>query len=422
MRILKWISGTLALLILLGVAACSTVGLPRVQTAQPNTVASPDLLAALNGAPKINSVEEWENERAPYWKNLLLKEVYGSTPPALTVSVVQETLLADDLVDGKASLKAVTLMFGDDTDLTLDVHFVVPNSPGKHPVVLGAGFCPNHAALPYDGVVPPDGADYPGFCDGSWADPIFSFIFGRHISAPPLEDLIDRGYAFAAYYPAELVADSSEKAPAMLDAFPKGDMEHGPYSALSVWAWSASRILDYIETDETLDESKAVPFGHSRYGKSSLLAGVLDPRFAAVISHQSGTGGASLQKNDIGEPISSITENYPHWFAKGYADYAGNLDQMPFDQHALVALMAPRPLLLGNAARDQWSDPPGAFAAAQAASDVYELYGVDPFNAQNLKDFNAEAVLAYQFREGTHGITPEDWTPFLEWLDVQLAD
>ena len=180
--------------------------------------------------------------------------------------------------------------------------------------------------------------------------------------------------------------------------------------------------MDYVETDPHLDESRVILFGHSRTGKSSLLGGALDPRIAGVISHQSGTGGAAIQKNGVGETIASITETFPHWFTPTYALHAEREEDLPFDQHALVALMAPRPLLLGNSARDQWSDPRGSFTAARAAGEVYALYGKPGFEARNLRGFDPEALLAFQFRGGTHGITPEDWNPFLEWLDAHFGE
>lgn len=423
MRILKWIAIVALGLMTLFVVGCSTLILPRVSAKPANYTAEPDLLGPINGRDAVRSLDDWETDRAPFWLNILLNEVYGSIPPHMDVRVTSEEILSSSLLDGKATLKAVKLQFGEsEPPIDLDLHVVIPNTPGPHPLILGASFCPNHSALPFDGVEPPD-AIYPGFCDGeSWATPIFKFIFGRHIASPPLQDIVDHGFAFGAYYPGQIVPDSETSAPDALDSLPKGDMAHGPYAAIGVWAWAATEIVDYVETDPDLDESRIILFGHSRYGKSSLLAGVLDQRIAGVISHQSGTGGASLQKNDVGESIKSITKGYSHWFAPKYATYAEKDMELSFDQHALVALMAPRPLLLGNSTRDQWSDPKGAFASAEAAGEVYRLYGEAGFEAETLKDFDPDAKLAFEFRGGTHGITSHDWKYFLQWLDAQFAN
>lgn len=422
-RIVKWTTLGLLGLISLAVVGCSTVMLPRVSAKPDGYRAHPNLLTPYGGMEQVRDVELWERERAPFWTDMLMSQVYGSMPPDMDVHVLSDELITTDLLEGKASLRAVKLRFGDsEPAITLDVHFVVPNTKGPHPVILGASFCPNHTALPFEGVEPPD-AIYPGFCDKeSWATPIFLFVFGMHISSPPIEKIIDHGFAFGAYYPGQVVPDSATEAPAVLAALPRGDMKHGPYAAIGIWAWSASRIVDYVEMAPDLDSDRIILFGHSRYGKSSLLAGALDTRIAGVIAHQSGTGGASLQSNDIGEPIKAITENYPHWFTPNYALFAEQQTDMPFDQHALLALMAPRPVLLGNSARDQWSDPKGAFASARAAGEVYKLYGEPGFEADSLKEFDPDAPITFEFRTGTHGITTRDWEYFLTWLDAKFGD
>lgn len=422
-RILKWIGIGFLGCITLGIVGCATVGLPHV-SAKPETIfPTPDLLAPIGGEPQVSTAEAWVTSRAPFWTNILLSQVYGSVPPATRPEVISDELISSDLLDGKASLRAVQLelSIGDKT-YRQDVHFVVPNLKGPHPVILGAGSCPDDITLPFEGITRADDAIYPSYCDGEgMMSTIAHFVFGRYIETPPLEEIIDHGFAYGAYYPGMVVPDSAEAGVQALNDLPKTDMTHGPYGGLGIWAWVASRITDYIETDAILDNNRIILFGHSRMAKSSLLAGALDGRIAGVISHQSGTGGASVQKNDIGESVAEITMNYPHWFSSAYALYADRAGTMPFDQHALVALMAPRPLLLGNSARDQWSDPKGAFSSARAAGEVYELFGKTPFTARNLKDFKPDETLAFQFREGTHGITPEDWTPFLQWLDAHFG-
>lgn len=424
MRILKWVGLFLVGAVSLIVVGCSTVGLPRVSTKPDGTLPTPDLLAPIGGMEQVTTPEEWNEVRAPFWTDILLSQVYGSIPAGTPPRIVSSGLVKADILDGKANFHFVQLelTIGDHT-FRQDVHFVVPKGPGPHPVILGAGSCPDHITFPDFPVdLAPDLA-YPGYCDGDgWESDLAHFIFGRYIETPPLEELIDHGFAFGGYYPGMIVPDSTGPGMAALQLIRnEADMPHGPYAGIGVWAWVASRIEDYLETEPLFDSERAILFGHSRMAKSSLLAGALDSRFAGVISHQSGTGGAAIQKNLVGESIEEITKSYPHWFTPSYALWADREDAMPFDQHALVALMAPRPLLLGNAARDRWADPQGTFAAAKAAGNVYELLGAEPFTASNLKDFEPDATLAYQFREGTHGIVPEDWTPFIEWLDSHFG-
>ncbi len=424
LRVLKWIGIVVLGLVTLTVVGCSTVGLPKVSSKPANIVGQPNLLDPIGGMDKVTSVEAWEQEREPFWRNMLLSQVYGSIPDATPTKLISARKVDGDFLHGKADFYEVQLELTiGDKAFRQDVHFVVPKTAGTHPVILGAGSCPNHLTLPGFPASVPEGVSYPGYCDSSgFSKDLAHFIFGRYVETPPLEQLIDHGFAYGAYYPGMVVPDDSETGMAALTEIRKGQMTHGPYAAIGIWAWVASRLTDYIETSPVLDENRVILFGHSRMGKSSLLAGALDNRIAGVIAHQSGTGGASLQKNDVGESIAQITKSYPHWFTPSYELYTDRAQDMPFDQHALVAMMAPRPLLLGNSNRDKWADPRGSFAAARAAGEVYELYGKDGFNAKSLKDFQKDALLAFQFRPGTHGITPEDWTPFLAWLDARFSD
>ena len=425
MRILKFILGGLTALIALAIVGCSTVGLPRVSTGPTDFTATPDLLAPHGGMEQVTTAENWREERAPFWRNMLLSQVYGTIPAPMAPEIVSDRIIASDILEGRAHLREVQLRLTiGEHSFRQDAHFIVPNTSGPHPVILGAGSCPNALILPFEGISAAPGVSYPDYCESGseFMHSVATFIFGRYIEVPPLEQLIDRGFAYGAYYPGMVVPDNIETGMAALSSIREGEMEHGPYAAIGTWAWVAHRITDYIETSNELDADRIILFGHSRSGKSSLLAGALDDRIAGVISHQSGTAGAALQKNDVGETISSITESFPHWFTPSYALYADRAQDLPFDQHALVALMAPRPLLLGNSARDQWSDPRGSFASARSAGEVYELLGGDAFSAENLWDFDANADLAFQFREGTHGITPEDWRPFMQWLTVHFGN
>ncbi|MEM9750811.1 MAG: alpha/beta hydrolase, partial [Pseudomonadota bacterium] len=158
-----------------------------------------------------------------------------------------------------------------------------------------------------------------------------------------------------------------------------------------------------------------------RHGKAALLAGVFDTRIDAIIAHQSGTGGATLSRSYAGESVAKITESYPHWFTETYAGYADQEDALPIDQHMLIALAAPRPMLLGNAYRDVWSDPQGAFRAAQGADPVYEAAGVRGLAQDRLKDVDLSAEIAFYMRGGRHGVTTQDWRMFLDFLDIHLA-
>ena len=178
--------------------------------------------------------------------------------------------------------------------------------------------------------------------------------------------------------------------------------------------------MDVLDADPRIDPDRTALIGHSRHAKSALVAGGWDERAELVISHQSGTGGASLSRDKPGETVKQITKSYPHWFAPAYAAYAGNEAALPVDQHMLVALIAPRRVLLGNGRRDVWSDPNGAYRAAEAASAAWRVFGQDGLAQDGLRDFNPAGDIAFLTRPGGHGIIGDDIEAFLAFLDASF--
>lgn len=235
----------------------------------------------------------------------------------------------------------------------------------------------------------------------------FSFFFGRYITTPPIKDILASGFGLAIIYPPEVVPDSAEPALQRLSALtrPSG----APARAIGVWAAHYSAAAKLLKSSG--HAGSVVAYGHSRYGKAALVAAAFYDNIDSVIAHQSGTGGASLNRDKPGESVAQITKSYPHWFADSYSSMAPNI----IDQHMLLALIAPRPVLLGNARRDVWSDPEGAFRAASAASEIYSLYGETGLAAKSLSDFRTQDTIAFWIRPGTHGVVKEDWPAFLQF-------
>jgi cephalosporin-C deacetylase-like acetyl esterase len=190
------------------------------------------------------------------------------------------------------------------------------------------------------------------------------------------------------------------------------------------WAWGIHRMVDHLSALPEVDPKRIAVVGHSRLGKAAIVAGAFDDRIALTIPNQAGCGGTSpdRMKNPKAETVKRINTSFPHWFCGHFKAFNDDTSKLPFDQHCLIALCAPRPVLLTNATEDQWADPPGQFDMLKAAAPVYKLHGVDGLAAET---FPAEGKLVdsrlgYWVRPGKHAMGPDDWQTYLAFADKWL--
>lgn len=372
------------------------------------------------------TLPDWKAQK-PQVSDALQRAVYGVLPDDGSTRLVEKRVVDPAYLDGKAVLEEwlveVTAVYGGTVSDPVSFHMavMVPQGfDGQRPLILMGTFCPNTSSFPGAGLTPP--ADS-GMCGdgGGLMGTVIPFVFGRYIETAPLEMIAGQGYALASFYPPETVPDYPAGGHAALAGLTAGySDDETRLGAIGAWGWLFSRAVDVLDEDGRFAPDGTIAWGHSRYGKAALVAAAFDDRIDGVISHQSGAGGASLNKNKLGETVTDITQSYPHWFARTYADRAGSEAEMPVDQHHLLALIAPRPVFLGNARRDVWSDPSGSFLAAQGADPVYELYGSEGLQQPDMKDFLPQADISFFIRPGTHGITEEDWPAFMAFLDAHF--
>ncbi len=237
------------------------------------------------------------------------------------------------------------------------------------------------------------------------------------------ELLIDNGCACATAYCGDIDPDFDDQFQNGIHAlFPdhRPSAEHPErWGTIAAWSWGLSRLLDCIEQKVPgVDAKRVAVIGHSRLGKTSLWAGASDSRFAAVISNNSGCGGAALSRRAIGETVWRINNSFPHWFCDNFNQYSNNESQLPFDQHQLLALIAPRPLYVASASEDRWADPKGEFLSAKFAGELYEQLGGKPLALKEFPAPNTASVgqVSYHLRDGKHDIVAWDWKNYIEFM------
>lgn len=322
----------------------------------------PNILRAPSSRMAINAAADWESVGRPETLKIFESEIYGKIPPR-PAKMGFEIIGKEIVSNGEVSKEKIRTLFTD---------------KGREKEVIFTLYRPIKITNP-------------------------SMIFAG-LSLGDESGVIAEVIKNSAVLTAEHSQFFADKAEAASDS-----------SAIAVWAWGLSRMMDYVETRPDLDAKKVVVAGHSRLGKAALVAAAYDKRFAICIANNSGCMGASLSRREFGETTAIIAKAFPHWFCKNFSRYAKTPEMLPVDQHQLLAAIAPRPLYIASASEDEWADPKGELLSLIEASKIYALYGVS--SLPTLANFELEnpffgKFLGYHLRKGPHALTPYDWSCF----------
>jgi len=381
----------------------------------------PDPLVLSDGA-RVKNAAEWLGFQRGEILDLLKKEEYGEIPPRPDSMRFETLTVRNDALGDTAVRKEIRLHFGMNNGKThhFDMLLYIPkHAECPAPAFLGLNFKGNHATTGEEDVAE-TGFSSPG-------ELVFQDARGAQSERWSFREVIARGYASATVCYHDIYPDFKDKTSESVFGMLFPEAEHASlprnYTPIGAWAWGLSRALDCLEAETSVDSSRVAVHGHSRLGKTSLWAGAVDSRFKLVIANCSGCGGAALHKRKIGENVEAlISHGCADWFVTAFHRYSGKEELMPFDQHELLALIAPRALCLGTATLDIDSDPMGEFLAAVHASEIYALFGGAglPAVAMPPSDVNITGSISFHCRTGKHNQTLQDWLHYLDAADTYL--
>jgi hypothetical protein len=416
-------------LLILCFSAANAGDFPPVEKL-PSRPGLPDPLVMLDGTP-VTTREQWFAKRRPEIKALFEHYMYGKAPAA--PKNVAGKVARHDPHDfgGKATTDEVTITFGPAGTPPIHLLLVVPNRRQMAaPVFVALNFCGNHAVLNEPSVALPE-PWMPENCKGCVNHRATDAGRGSQADFWSVEYAVDRGYAIATFYDGDVDPDKNDFTDGVHPYFFKPGQTQpaaDDWGTIRAWAWGLSRAVDYLLTRSDINPNRICATGHSRLGKTALLAAAFDERIALVVPHQSGTGGCALSRNNDQETVARINRVFPHWFNDVFPQFAGREDRLPIDQHLLMCLVAPRPIFDTEGLQDKWSNSDSAFRALQAADKVYKFLGArgivgtgrirgeEPIKGPNFGDL-------VQYRRDTkHLLNKNYWNKIFEFADAYFAE
>jgi len=384
----------------------------------------PDPFVTQDGT-RIENAEEWRTRRRPELERLFLHYVYGRMPsaPRVIANTLREHVL---VLDGKVTLTQIELRFeglpaaAPSIQLAL---FLPSAAQGPVPIFLGLNKCGNQTILSDEGLIVRDRPWNMAQCDPEEEDG----RRGAKADAWCVELLAERGWGLATFCVADIDPDRDDFTDGIHPCYPELANSPDGWGTISAWAWGLMRAVDFLVDEGRVDSKRIALIGHSRRGKTALLAAALDERIALVVPHQSGTGGAALSRDNDQETVERITRVFPHWFNEVFPTFAGRESSLPIDQHLLVALVAPRPLLETVGLQDTWANYESSLRGLRAAAPIWQLLGEPGMIGDGVivsgMPLNRETCgrLAQARLDTEHVLNADYWRTILDFADMHLG-
>lgn len=317
--------------------------------------------------------------------DILCREEYGYLPPLPTeITFTCEEEVVPKFCAGKAIINKITAgCIVNGKNFSFPFFCVLPTKEGKHPFFIHINFRPD--------------------------------VPDRYM---PTEELVDNGFAVLSFCYEDVASDDGDFTNGLAGIlFPDGRRQPHDPGKIAMWAWAAQRVMDYAETLDCLDKETSVVCGHSRLGKTALYCSATDTRFRFAYSNNSGCSGDALARGTKGETVEDIVFRFPFWFCENYAKYVKNEESMPYDQHYLLASIAPRFVMVGSASEDWWADPDSQFLACAAASPAFENGLICEDRLPETDDILIDGELGYHKRAGLHYFSRLDWNRLIEFIN-----
>ena len=389
----------------------------------------PTLLVSSNG-DSVTTPEQWTERRAELLA-LFEEHVYGRVPGTLD-TLLFEVSEESGALNGLATRREVTVYFtANKQGPSMSILMYLPAQATQPvPLFLGLNFYGNHSIQNDPAIT----------LSSRWMreNDEYGIVNHRATEASrgvrahrwPVPRILERGYGLATIYCGDLDPDKGRQDPVdfqdgvhpLFYADGQTQPRADEWGAIGAWAWGLQRAVDYLATDERVDQEQLIVIGHSRLGKAALWAGAQDERFAMVLSNDSGCGGAALSRRRFGETLSVINTAFPHWFNDNFPQYNNHEEQLPVDQHMLIAAVAPRPVYVASAEEDRWADPRGEFLSAYHANPAYHLLGTAGLPTDSMPPVNQPVMgtIGYHIRTGSHDITEYDWEQYMNFADYHF--